>query len=81
MVGPYLLGGIVEDLSTGVRDLQLGRTAALFAVALIIQTVFVRMVRLRGGMLGEEMLADLREDFLVRSVGAAAGRAGAGRYG
>ncbi|CAM5318332.1 multidrug ABC transporter ATP-binding protein [Streptomyces xanthochromogenes] len=69
MVGPYLLGGVVEDLSNGSRDLQLGRVAALFAAALIIQTVFVRMVRLRGGMLGEEMLADLREDFLVRSVG------------
>ncbi|MFE9405673.1 ABC transporter ATP-binding protein [Streptomyces sp. NPDC006530] len=69
MVGPYLLGGVVEDLSTGVRDLQLGRVAALFAVALVVQTVFVRIVRLRGGMLGEEMLADLREDFLVRSVG------------
>ncbi|PBO30345.1 hypothetical protein, partial [Streptomyces albidoflavus] len=25
-------------------------------------------VRLRGAMLGEEVLADLREDFLVRSV-------------
>ncbi|WP_438295047.1 ABC transporter ATP-binding protein [Streptomyces sp. HUAS TT7] len=69
MVGPYLLGGVVEDLSKGSRDLHLGRVAALFAAALIIQTVFVRMVRLRGGMLGEEMLADLREDFLVRSVG------------
>ncbi|MFI6685006.1 ABC transporter ATP-binding protein [Streptomyces sp. NPDC050485] len=81
MVGPYLLGGIVEDLSSGVRDLQPGRTAALFAAALIIQTVFVRMVRLRGGMLGEEMLADLREDFLVRSVGLPPGvleRAGTG---
>ncbi|MFE4868022.1 ABC transporter ATP-binding protein [Streptomyces sp. NPDC056682] len=81
MVGPYLLGGIVEDLSSGVRDLQLGRTAALFAIALIVQTVFVRMVRLRGGMLGEEMLADLREDFLVRSVGLPPGvleRAGTG---
>ncbi|MFG3281109.1 ABC transporter ATP-binding protein [Streptomyces sp. NPDC048111] len=69
MVGPYLLGGVVEDLSSGSRDLQLGWVAALFAVALAVQTVFVRTVRLRGGMLGEEMLADLREDFLVRSVG------------
>ena len=82
MVGPYLLGGVVEDLSTGVRDLHLARVAALFAVALIIQTVFVRTVRLRGGMLGEEMLADLREDFLVRAVGLPPGvleRAGHGR--
>ncbi|MEU9100561.1 ABC transporter ATP-binding protein [Streptomyces sp. NPDC048361] len=81
MVGPYLLGGVVEDLSTGVGDLHLGRVAALFAAALAVQTVFVRTVRLRGGMLGEEMLADLREDFLVRSVGLPPGvleRAGTG---
>ncbi|OMI35050.1 ABC transporter ATP-binding protein [Streptomyces sparsogenes] len=69
MVGPHLLGGLVEDLSEGERDLHIGRTVALFAVALAVQTAFVRLVRLRGAMLGERMLADLREDFLVRSVG------------
>ncbi|MYT76173.1 ABC-type multidrug transport system, ATPase and permease component [Streptomyces sp. MnatMP-M77] len=68
ITGPYLLGGLVEDLSAGVTDLHLERTAAIFAVALVIQTVFTRSMRLRGAMLGEEMLADLREDFLVRSV-------------
>ncbi|MFH8680267.1 ABC transporter ATP-binding protein [Streptomyces lydicus] len=81
MAGPYLLGGVVEKLATGSRDVQLGRTLALFAVALVIQTVFVRMVRLRGAMLGERMLADLREDFLVRSVALPPGvleRAGTG---
>ncbi|MGP9022193.1 ABC transporter ATP-binding protein [Streptomyces sp. BR1] len=81
MVGPYLLGSIVEDLSHDVRELHLERTAALFAGALLVQTVFTRMVRLRGSMLGEEMLADLREDFLVRSVALPPGvleRAGTG---
>ncbi|MFE7947714.1 ABC transporter ATP-binding protein [Streptomyces sp. NPDC057426] len=81
MVGPYLLGSLVERLSEGARDLHLGRIVALFALALVIQTLFVRMVRLRGAMLGEEMLADLREDFLVRSVGLPPGvleRAGTG---
>ncbi|MEE1748645.1 MULTISPECIES: ABC transporter ATP-binding protein [unclassified Streptomyces] len=68
IVGPYLLGGLVEDLSDGVRDLHLERTAGMFALALIVQTVFTRLMRLRSAMLGEEMLADLREDFLVRSV-------------
>ncbi|MFE9856383.1 ABC transporter ATP-binding protein [Streptomyces sp. NPDC005780] len=68
IVGPYLLGGLVEDLSDGVTDLHLERTAAVFALALVIQTVVTRMMRLRSAMLGEEMLADLREDFLVRSV-------------
>ncbi|MEU8831949.1 ABC transporter ATP-binding protein [Streptomyces sp900116325] len=81
IVGPYLLGGLVEDLSTGVADLHLERTAAVFAFALVVQTVFTRMMRLRSAMLGEEMLADLREDFLVRSVGLPPGvleRAGTG---
>ncbi|MFF3766338.1 ABC transporter ATP-binding protein [Streptomyces sp. NPDC001922] len=69
VVGPYLLGGLVDDLVRGARELHVGRVVALFAVALAVQTVFVRQVRLRGAVLGEEMLADLREDFLVRSVG------------
>ncbi|MFE3515152.1 ABC transporter ATP-binding protein [Streptomyces sp. NPDC059166] len=68
ITGPYLLGGLVEDLSDGVTDLHLERTAGVFALALVVQAVFTRIMRLRGAMLGEEMLADLREDFLVRSV-------------
>ncbi|MDX2916589.1 MULTISPECIES: ABC transporter ATP-binding protein [Streptomyces] len=81
ITGPYLLGGLVEDLSNGVTDLHLERTAAIFAVALAVQVLFTRSMRLRGAMLGEEMLADLREDFLVRSVGLPPGvleRAGTG---
>ncbi|MEU4269707.1 ABC transporter ATP-binding protein [Streptomyces sp. NPDC026092] len=81
MVGPYLLGTVVERLSEGSRELHLTRTVALFVAALLVQTLFVRLVRLRGAMLGEEMLADLREDFLVRSVGLPPGvleRAGTG---
>ncbi|MEU5919852.1 ABC transporter ATP-binding protein [Streptomyces sp. NPDC047141] len=81
MAGPYLLGSVVEGLADGARDLHLERTVALFAGALLVQTVFTRLVRLRGAMLGEEMLADLREDFLVRAVGLPPGvleRAGTG---
>ncbi|NEB74093.1 ABC transporter ATP-binding protein [Streptomyces sp. SID14478] len=88
MAGPYLLGGVIQDVADGaegagaaLRDLHLGRIIALFLIALVIQAVFVRQVRLRGAMLGERMLADLREDFLVRSVGLPPGvleRAGTG---
>ncbi|MCX4694836.1 ABC transporter ATP-binding protein [Streptomyces sp. NBC_01408] len=81
MVGPYLLGRVVDDLAAGARELHLGRVALLFALALVVQTLFVGLVRLRGAMLGEEMLADLREDFLVRSVALPPGvleRAGTG---
>ncbi|MFD7136096.1 ABC transporter ATP-binding protein [Streptomyces sp. NPDC059894] len=68
MIGPWLLGDLVERLSDGARDLRLELTVSLFLLALVIQAAFVRQVRLRGAMLGERMLADLREDFLVRSV-------------
>ncbi|MER6126019.1 ABC transporter ATP-binding protein [Streptomyces sp. NPDC001795] len=81
MAGPYLLGGLVERVSDGARELNLERTAALFVLALVVQAVFMRLVRLHGAVLGERMLADLREDFLVRSVGLPPGvleRAGTG---
>ncbi|MFC9317245.1 ABC transporter ATP-binding protein [Streptomyces nigra] len=83
MVGPWLLGGLVERVSDGAagRDLRLELTVGLFVAALLVQAAFVRQVRLRGAMLGERMLADLREDFLARSVGLPPGvleRAGTG---
>ncbi|MFJ4770883.1 ABC transporter ATP-binding protein [Streptomyces uncialis] len=71
MVGPYLLGALVERVSEGgdaLDELRIGPTVVLFAVALVVQAAFIQQVRLRGAVLGEQMLADLREDFLVRSV-------------
>ncbi|MFE3325903.1 ABC transporter ATP-binding protein [Streptomyces sp. NPDC059176] len=81
MVGPWLLGSLVEGAADGVQELRLGRAVAVFGAALLVQAVFVRLVRLRGAVLGERMLADLREDFLVRSVALPPGvleRAGTG---
>ena len=68
LVGPHLLGGLVERLAAGERELPLARTVAFFLGALALQALFTRQVRLHGAVLGERMLADLREDFLVRSV-------------
>ncbi|MFG2792796.1 ABC transporter ATP-binding protein [Streptomyces sp. NPDC048419] len=81
MAGPWLLGDLVERVSDGAKELHLPLILSLFVFALLVQAVFVREVRLRGAMLGERMLADLREDFLVRSVGLPPGvleRAGTG---
>lgn len=81
MAGPWLLGGVVDDLADGARDIQLGRVLSLFTLALVVQAVFTQQVRMRGAVLGEQVLADLREDFLVRSVALPPGvleRAGTG---
>ncbi|MFE2099431.1 ABC transporter ATP-binding protein, partial [Streptomyces sp. NPDC059468] len=64
MVGPYLLGSLVERVSDGARELHLGLTAGLVGVALLVQGVIVEQERLRGADLCERMLADLREDSL-----------------
>ncbi|APS20108.1 multidrug ABC transporter ATPase [Streptomyces sp. Tue 6075] len=69
VVGPYLLGGLVQDLARGEEDVPLRQALVWYAVALTVQIVLVQQVRLRGSMLGERMLADLREDFLTRVVG------------
>ena len=81
MVGPWLLGNVVQKLSEGHTDVNLPYVVIGFVLALAVQTVFVRLTRLRGAVLGEEMLADLREDFLIRAVGLPPGvleRAGTG---
>jgi ABC-type multidrug transport system fused ATPase/permease subunit len=81
MVGPWLLGNVVEKLSLGKTDVNLPYVVLGFVCALAVQTVFVRLTRLRGAVMGEEMLADLREDFLVRAVALPPGvleRAGTG---
>ena len=82
MVGPYLLGGLVEDaVRRAPAAFNWAHRRAVRRRTGRCRRVFVRMVRLRGAMLGERMLADLREDFLVRSVALPPGvleRAGTG---
>jgi ABC-type multidrug transport system fused ATPase/permease subunit len=81
LVGPFVLGGLVEGLSTGNNGLGVDAAAGLFVVALLVQTTFTRMTRMRSSVLGEEVLADLREDFLRRAVALPTGvieRAGTG---
>ncbi len=68
LVGPLVLGGLVESLSAGTTTSFIDRAALFFLVALLVQTLFTRMTRLRAGILGEEVLADLREDYLTRAV-------------
>jgi len=68
VVGPIVLGGLVESLATDLSAARVDLAAGIFLVALVIQTVFTRITRLRAGVLGESVLADLREDFVARAV-------------
>ena len=82
LVGPQVLGRVVEGVADGTIDRgDVDSLALAFSVAVIVQAAFTRWARLRAGILGEWVLADLREDFLGRAVALPLGtveRAGTG---
>ena len=81
LVGPLVLGGLVQSLTDGTTVEVIDKASLFFLGALIVQTIFTRLTRLRAGVLGQEVMADLREDFLTRSVALPPGvieRAGTG---
>jgi len=64
LVAPRLVGGLVEDVERGVAASTVDRVALTLAVVLAAQTVLTRYARLVAMVLGEQVLAALREDFL-----------------
>ncbi len=81
LAGPFVLGGIVNGLTGEPTHWSIDQAALIFVAALVVQTVFTRMSRLRAGIVGELVLSDLREDFLTRAVNLPTGvveRAGTG---
>ncbi|MFH8380308.1 ABC transporter ATP-binding protein [Kitasatospora sp. NPDC018058] len=81
LVGPWVLGSLVESLVTGTAGATIAVAVGWYLLALVVQSAFTGWSRMRGAVLGERVLADLREDFLVRSVALPTGvleRAGTG---
>ena len=69
LAGPIVLSHIVEGVTDGTATSSaINLAAALFLGALLVQTIFTGMARMRGAVLGEDVLADLREDFVEKSV-------------
>ena len=68
VVGPQVLGHMVEGVQTGTTLSKVNQAAAVFFVALVVQVVFTRAARMRAAILGEWILADLRERFIARVI-------------
>ena len=66
VVGPWLLGSIVQSVKDGTTTGHVDRLAALLAVSLTAQTVFTFVARRASFVLGETVFAELREGFLER---------------
>ncbi|MCW2756689.1 MAG: yheI 2 [Nocardioidaceae bacterium] len=68
LAGPRLLGGLVQSVQQGTTLAHVDHVVVLLAVFLVLQTVLTRQGRYLSGRLGEEALADLREDFVASSL-------------
>jgi ABC-type multidrug transport system fused ATPase/permease subunit len=81
LAGPPLLGAIVDAVGRGTTTGQIDRLALAVLAALVVQVVLVGLARNASYVLGERVLAELREEFLGRVLALPLGtveRAGTG---
>ncbi|MCR6492203.1 ABC transporter ATP-binding protein [Cellulomonas sp. P24] len=65
LAGPWLLGRLVDDVTTGTTAAAVDRLVAVLAVAVLTQSVLIRFAQRSAMVLGESVFAELREEFLT----------------
>ncbi|GAA0604006.1 ABC transporter ATP-binding protein [Kribbella sandramycini] len=81
LAAPRLIGNLVEDVQRGTTVGAVNQVILLIAAFVIIQSLLTRWARYRSFALGEEVLAELREDFVDNALALPIGtveRAGTG---
>jgi ABC-type multidrug transport system fused ATPase/permease subunit len=68
LAAPRLLGGLVEAVEDGTSVGHVDRIVLLLAGFLVVQTLLTRQARYVSQSLGEEVLAELREDFVDNTL-------------
>ena len=68
LAAPRLIGDLVQDVSDGTTVSTADRTILAIAVFLLAQTVLTRYARFMSFALGENVLAELREDFVGNTL-------------
>ncbi|HEX5535229.1 MAG TPA: ABC transporter ATP-binding protein [Actinomycetales bacterium] len=69
LAGPWLLGTLVQHVTEGTTFGEINRIAVTLAVFVLIETVFTRFAKRSALVLGEEVFAQLREEFMQRVTG------------
>jgi ABC-type multidrug transport system fused ATPase/permease subunit len=64
LAAPRLLGEIVESVQNGTTTGHVDVLAAIIGAALVVQTLLTRWASYRSLVLGEEILAEIREQFV-----------------
>ena len=68
LAAPRLLGDLVEAVEDGTTVGHVDRIIIVLAGFLLAQTVFTRFARYASQVLGEQVLAELREDFVGNAL-------------
>ncbi|MDQ4051169.1 MAG: ABC transporter ATP-binding protein/permease [Actinomycetota bacterium] len=68
LAAPRLLGDLVESVETGTTTDHVDRIILVLAGFLVLQTVLTRFARYISQVLGETVLAELREDFVGNAL-------------
>jgi ABC-type multidrug transport system fused ATPase/permease subunit len=68
LAAPRLIGNLVQDVSTGTTVSTVDKTILAVAAFLLAQTLLTRYARYLSYTFGELILAELREDFVARSL-------------
>ena len=66
LVGPPLLGSLVQGLQTEIDTAEIDRVVLILAVFLVAQTILTFFARRASFVLSEQMFAELRDDFMRR---------------
>jgi ABC-type multidrug transport system fused ATPase/permease subunit len=68
LAAPRLLGDLVQSVDEGTTVGHVDRVVLALAAFLVLQTVLTRYARLTSQVLGEQVLAELREDFVGNTL-------------
>ncbi len=81
LAAPRLIGGLVEDVQNGTTAAKVNEVILVIAVFVVAQSLLTRWARYRSFALGEQVLAELREEFVDNALALPIGtveRAGTG---
>jgi ABC-type multidrug transport system fused ATPase/permease subunit len=66
---PFLIGKLVQSIKDGTTTATVDKVALAIVAFVLVQTVLVRYAKLASATLSERVLAELREDFVDRTLG------------
>ena len=64
LIAPWLVGNLIEAVAEGTTVGAVNRIVIGLAAAVVVQTVLTRSARFASDVMGERMLAELRENFV-----------------